>query len=209
MAFTKITNEDRLGKGNVGQPDTPLLSATEMQEQMDSLANLAIDKFNAFLDEIADPGASSNIGCTAPVGVTTQSTTLYGVLNAIAAIANAADDLAHSHANKTALDSLTATLVSDLTAIALFLTNITEVESLLTSNENALPTSKAVVDYVSNASLSRANLNLIYPIGSVYLTTSTSPQDLFGGTWALLKTDVSGIKFYVRTSLSEIPSVMQ
>jgi hypothetical protein len=203
MAFTKITNEDRLGKGNVGQPDTPLLSATEMQEQMDSLPNLAIDKFNAFLDEIADISASSNIGCTAPVGVETQSTTLYGVLNAIAATANAADDLAHSHANKEALDSLTAPLIRQIISKAMMLARITEVEKTITDNTYAVPSSSAVVNYVNNVSLSRANLNLIYPIGSVYLTMSTSPEELFGGAWSLIHTDASGIKFYARTGLDE------
>lgn len=203
MAFTKITNEDRIGKGNVGQPDTPLLSATEMQEQMDSLPNLAIDKFNAFLDEIADISASSNIGCTAPVGVETQSTTLYGVLNAIAAIANAADDLAHSHANKSSLDALSGPLVTSLSAIALYLTNITEVESAITDNAHALPTSSAVMNYVDNIGLTNASLNKIYPIGAIYQTMTTSPEVLFGGQWELLSTDTSGIKTYKRTYLSE------
>ena len=46
MSFTKITSDDTAGKGNVGQPDTPDLTTTEMQEQMDSLPNLIIEKFN-------------------------------------------------------------------------------------------------------------------------------------------------------------------
>ena len=51
MAFQKITELERAGKGNVGQPDTPNKGVTEMQEQMDSLANLAIDKFNELVDK--------------------------------------------------------------------------------------------------------------------------------------------------------------
>lgn len=203
MAFTKITNEDRIGKGNVGQPDTPLLSATEMQEQMDSLPNLAIDKFNAFLDEIAAPGASSNIGCTAPVGVETQSATLYGVLNAIAATANAADDLAHSHANKESLDLLTENIVDWIYDLGTILNAIREVETTLTDNAFALPTSSAVVNYVTNAPMSSASLNLIFPVGSIYQTTSTSPETLFGGAWDLIGTDSRGIKTYKRIALGQ------
>ena len=52
MEFNKITEADRQGKGNVGQPDTPALSTAAMQQLMDSLPNLAIDKFNEFIDAI-------------------------------------------------------------------------------------------------------------------------------------------------------------
>lgn len=202
MAFTKITNEDRIGKGNVGQPDTPLLSATEMQEQMDSLPNLAIDKFNAFLDEIADVSASSNIGCTAPVGVETSNTTLYGVLSAIAAIANQSAGLSHAHANKAALDSLTTALIGELTTIAAILSGIEAVQTSLTDSATSLPTSSAVIDYVEHADLATPVVSAIFPIGAIYQTTTTDPDTLFGttGHWTLLSTDASGIKTYKRTA---------
>ena len=202
MAFTRITNEDRLGKGNVGQPDTPLLSATEMQEQMDSLPNLAIDKFNAFLDELAGPNAALNIGCTAPVGVETQSTTLFGILNAIAAMAISADDLAHTHPNKEMLDLLSDNLMAAIMEKMGFLAPIEGLETTLTDNANALPTSSAVVAYINNTPLSAASLEVIYPIGAIYQTMSTAPDVLFGGTWELIKTDHLGIKTYVRTQSS-------
>lgn len=52
MKFDKITAEDRAGKGNVGQPDTPNLSTSAMQVLLDSLPNLAIDKHNEFIDAL-------------------------------------------------------------------------------------------------------------------------------------------------------------
>lgn len=202
MAFSRITDEDRLGKGNVGQPDTPLLSATEMQEQMDSLPNLAIDKHNAFLDELEDPSASQNIGCTAPVGINTSSTTLYGVLSAIAAAAQTSGALAHSHANKEALDTLTSSLISELTAIANYLSGIEQVETSLTDSSTSIPTSSAVVSYVATADLTGPVVSALYPIGAIYQTTTTDPDTLFGttGNWTLLGTDSSGIKTYKRTA---------
>lgn len=52
MQFDKISDVDRSGKGNVGQPDTPNLNTLQMQTLMDSLPNLAIDKFNDFIDAL-------------------------------------------------------------------------------------------------------------------------------------------------------------
>lgn len=202
MAFTRITNEDRVGKGNVGLPDTPLLSATDMQEQMDSLPNLAIDKFNAFLDELEDSGAASNIGCAAPPGITTSSTKLFGILNAIAAVATTSSSLSHTHANKASLDSLTASLVSELTALAAIFSGISAVQTSLTDSSTSLPTSSAVIDYVEHADLATPVVSAIFPIGAIYQTTTTDPDTLFGttGKWTLLSTDSSGIKTYKRTA---------
>lgn len=202
MAFSRITDEDRLGKGNVGQPDTPLLTATEMQEQMDSLPNLAIDKFNNFLDEVEDPNSAKSLGCEAPDGVEASSETVYAVLSAIARLAQSTGETAHTHANKDGLDTLTETLIESLTAIDTYLTGITEVETSITDNTAAIPSSHAVVNYVQNANLTGPVVNAIFPIGAIYQTTSTDPDTLFGtsGKWTLLGTDSSGIKTYKRTA---------
>ena len=45
-----ISATDRTGKGVTGLPDTPGLSTGDMQARFDSLANLAIDKFNAVVN---------------------------------------------------------------------------------------------------------------------------------------------------------------
>lgn len=203
MAFSKITNEERQGKGNVGQPDTPLLTATEMQEQMDSLANLGIDKFNTFIDEISDPSASSNIGCTPPASITTTNRTLFGVLTAIADIANTSDALAHNHANKETLDTLTETLVDELVAINTMLTGITSISSTITDDATKIPSCKGVVDYIKyNAQFSIALMDRIYPIGAVYATTTLDPDTVFGttGKWTSMYEDSHGVTYYKRTS---------
>ena len=50
----KISSADRSGKGVTGLPDTPGLSTGDMQARFDSLVNLAIDKFNAVVDNVGD-----------------------------------------------------------------------------------------------------------------------------------------------------------
>ena len=208
MAFTRITNEDRIGKGNVGQPDTPLLTATEMQEQMDSLPNLAIDKHNAFLDELESADASSSIGCTPPVGITTSSTKLYGVLSAIAAVANASNALAHSHANKEALDTLTATLIEELKALNQMLSNITGVVNIIENdrpleNSHLIPTCQAVDYFVRYNSQTLANIaQQLFPPGSVYVTSGPSPEDIIPEThWTLIYEDLEhALSYYKNTT---------
>lgn len=202
MAFTRITEEDRLGKGNVGQPDTPLLTATEMQEQMDSLPNLAIDRFNAFLDEAEDPNGAKSIGCEAPDGIIATSQTVYAVISAIARLAQTTGTSAHTHANKDGLDSLTDALIEDIVSITTYLNGITNVEQRITYTAAAIPSSSAVINYVSSVDLSAHVIEAIYPIGAIYQTTTTDPDTLFGtvGKWTLLSTDSSGIKTYKRTA---------
>lgn len=202
MAFTKITEEDRLGKGNVGQPDTPLLTATEMQEQMDSLPNLAIDKFNNHVDELENTNAAKSIGCEVPSGIVSSSETVYAVLSAVARLAQETNDLAHSHANKEGLDSLTEALIEDLIAISTYLNGIEEVETSITDSATAIPSSHAVVSYVQSADLTSPVVSALFPIGAIYQTTTTDPDTLFGtsGKWTLLSTDSSGIKTYKRTA---------
>ena len=73
MAFSKITDQMRAGKGNVGQPDTPGVTTTEMQEIMDELANLAIDSHNAHIDELGEATAAANLGATVPQGISANN----------------------------------------------------------------------------------------------------------------------------------------
>ena len=202
MSFTRITNEDRTGKGNTGLPDTPLLTTTEMQEQMDSLPNLAIDKHNEFLDELEASTAAQSVGCVAPVGVTSTQDTVQSVITAMGSILSTTNTQKHTHDNKTSLDALTSELVTELTAIATMLSGISSVETALTNNAAAIPTSQAVYDFMNTADLKGNILNTIYPIGAVYQTTTTDPDTIFGtsGKWTLLSTSSEGIKTYKRTS---------
>lgn len=199
MAFKKITDEDRAGLGNVGQPDTPGLTTAEMQAVMDSLPNLAIDKFNELVDALNDTRAATNMGAEVPTGITAQPN-VQSILNAMVLNLSLNTSARHTHANKAALDGLSQEAIDDYNRLSIMLTSILSLETSITDNDAALPTSGAVVDYVTNYDMKSKVLAAAYPVGSVYSTTGTSPTTLFGGTWRLIDTDASGVKRYERTA---------
>jgi hypothetical protein len=199
MAFKKITDEDRAGKGNVGQPDTPGLTTAEMQEVMDSLPNLAIDKFNELIDALNETTAAVNMGATVPDGITAQPN-VQSILNAMVLNLALNTQSRHTHANKSALDSLTQEGIDDYNRLSILFTAIQSLENAITDNDNALPTSGAVVDFVDAYDMKAKVLAAAYPVGTVYCTKGTSPTTLFGGTWNLLDTDAQGVKRYERTA---------
>lgn len=199
MAFKKITDEDRSGKGNVGQPDTPGLTTAEMQEVMDSLPNLAIDKFNELIDALNEATAAVNMGATVPEGITAQPN-VQSILNAMVLNLALNTQNRHTHANKQVLDSITQEGINDYNRLSILFTAIQSLETAITDNDNALPTSGAVVDFVDNYDMKAKILAAAYPVGTVYCTKGTSPTTLFGGTWNLLDTDASGVKRYERTA---------
>jgi hypothetical protein len=199
MAFKKITDEDRSGKGNVGQPDTPGLTTAEMQEVMDSLPNLAIDKFNELIDALNETTAAVNMGATVPDGITAQPN-VQSILNAMVLNLALNTQSRHTHANKTALDGLTQEGIDDYNRLSILFTAIQSLETAITDNDNAIPTSGAVVDFVDTYDMKAKVLAAAYPVGTVYCTKGTSPTTLFGGTWNLLDTDAQGVKRYERTA---------
>ena len=199
MAFKKITDEDRAGKGNVGQPDTPGLTTAEMQAVMDSLPNLAIDKLNELVDALNDARAATNVGAEVPTGITAQPN-VQSILNAMVLNLALNTSARHTHANKTALDGISQEALSAYTRLAILFEPILSLETSITNNYAALPTSGAVVDYVTNFDIKSKILAAAYPVGCVYSTTGTSPTTLFGGTWNLIDTDASGVKRYERTA---------
>ena len=198
MAFAKITDLERQGKGNVGQPDTPLMSTTEMQEQMDSLPNLAIDKFNEFIDEISSDNAATNIGAVVPTGYT-ASENLQSIIDAVALETKQAINTKHSHPNKTLLDSLSDQTFTDINALILLFANITAIDNTVSSDTDKIPNSLAVKNFVDNYDLKAKIRDTIYPVGAVYVTTLLAPDSVFGttGKWELVKTDGS-LKYYKR-----------
>jgi hypothetical protein len=202
MAFDKITNQDRAGKGNVGQPDTPALTTADMQIQMDSLPNLAIDKFNEFIDKInaASTGAI-NIGATVPpgIGVTAQNN-IQSVLNAMATNLALNTQARHSHANKAALDGITQSELDEYNRIAALLNTILSVQTSIIDDDKALATAGAVFDYVNNFDMRQKILATAWPVGSVYSSRGTSPTAVFGGSWNVLDTDSKNVTRYIRVS---------
>ena len=199
MAFKKITDEDRQGKGNVGQPDTPGLTTAEMQEVMDSLPNLAIDKFNELVDALNATTAAVNMGAEVPTGISAQPN-VQSILNAMVLNLALNTQARHTHANKAALDSISQAALDGYNRLSILLAQILSLETAITDNDAALPTSGAIVDYVAAYDIRAKVLAAAYPVGAVYSTTGTSPTTLFGGTWTLLDTDASGVKRYERTA---------
>lgn len=62
MGFTKITESDLNGKGNIGKPDTPGVSTEEMQRILDELPReVIIPKFNALIDELEQNGLDAAV----------------------------------------------------------------------------------------------------------------------------------------------------
>jgi len=199
MAFEKIKDSERTGKGNVGLPDTPALTTSEMQEQMDSLPNLALDKLNELIDALNVETAAVNIGASVPTGISAQPN-IQSILNAMVLNLALNTQSRHTHANKSALDSITQEALDDYNRLSMLLTAILSVETTITKNNTAVPTSGAVVDFVDTYDFKAKILATAYPVGCVFSTTGTSPTTLFGGTWNLVDTDDQGIKRYVRTA---------
>lgn len=199
MAFTKVTDTDRQGKGNVGQPDTPLLTTTEMQEQMDSLANLAIDKLNEHIDELAGTTAANSIGCQVPTGINANPN-IGAIIQAIALEARQSVAARHVHSNKDALDTITTDLVNSINALIVLLSGIDYIESSLLPRTNSIPNSLAVKSYIDNLDYAEKVKDKLYPVGAIYQTTLVSPDSIFDTTddWTLLSTDENGIKTYKR-----------
>lgn len=200
MAFNKITDQMRAGKGNVGQPDTPGLTTPEMQAVMDELANLAIDNHNSHIDELAEVTAAANIGATVPQGISANEN-IQSILTAIAILLQSVNEAKHSHSNKQILDSITQAVKGGYDDVVQLLTGINAVQQNMTATDTSIPTSNAVITYVNNVDISPKAFNTAYPIGTVFMTTSTvDPLTLIGyGQWRELgQRDQYGISRYER-----------
>ena len=198
--FNKITDEMRLGKGNVGLPDTPGLTTPEMQAKMDELGNLAIDGHNAHIDELGANTAAANLGATVPTGITANEN-IQSVLTALAILALNVAEKKHSHDNKSTLDSITTAVKCGYDDLVQVFSGINAVQQSMTATETSVPSSKAVISYVDGVDVSEKAFNASYPIGTVFMTTSTvDPFTLFGyGQWQELgQRDQYGISRYER-----------
>lgn len=199
MAFDKITAEDRNGKGNFGMPDTPALTTSEMQEQMDSLANLAIDKFNEFIDKLNAETAAISVGAEVPSGITAQKN-VQSILNGMVTMLSLCDVAKHTHANKEVIDGISAETIAAYNNLVTLLSSIEVIASSVSNNANALPTCAAVKAYVDNFDVTQKVKNAAYPVGTVYSGVNVNPSVLFGGTWSLIDTDANSVSRYVRTA---------
>ena len=143
MAFKRISENDMLGKGNVGKPDTPGVSTSEMQRIMDELPREVIaPAFNELSGQLEANTASADIGANAPDGITPDpapaenspaklQSVLQGIVNKITdhiadqvkhvtseerTLWNNASNDRHTHDNKSILDGITSSLVGNWNA---------------------------------------------------------------------------------------------
>ena len=202
MSFTKVTDQDRQGKGNVGKPDTPDLSTSDMQALLDELPNLAIDAFNKHVDEVEANTAATYLGATVPDDVTANEN-IQSILNALAFTLNLCNSAKHTHANMETLNGITSLVKDAYDNLVNMFTGIESIQTTITKSDASIPTSKAVTAYLDNADISQKVFNEAYPIGSVYCTTAmVTPDGALGyGTWSQIGTaDSYNVKRYVRVA---------
>lgn len=200
MAFDKITNADRAGKGNVGQPDTPALTTTEMQEQMDSLPNLVIEKFNALVDALNDTTAATNVGARVPTGLSVQAN-VQAIIDGMYTNLKLNTEARHTHANKSTLDGITSEMLESYNRLVGLLDGITAVTSLISATNSAVPTAGAVKEFVDTYDMRSKVLTYAWPVGSVYSGRGVNPSTAFGGSWNVIDNDpATNITRYIRVS---------
>ena len=199
MAFNKITPEDRAGKGNVGQPDTPQLVTSDMQALLDSLPNLAIDKHNELVDALNSVLAATNLGAQVPAGITAQGN-VQSIINSMTTNIALNTNNRHFHANKDALDTISQENLNEYSRVSTMLGNIASVAFTVMDSNTAIPTSKAVMNFVNNYDFKNLVLRVAYPVGCVFSSRGTNPGSVFGGTWEAIDTDAANVTRYIRTS---------
>lgn len=97
MEFTKITNAELNTHGVRGLPDTPNLSAYDMQKKFDELAtDVLAPAFNRLIDDLESVNAAEGIGVQVPDGFVAEDN-VQGVVDKLAL-------LSHKHENKEVLD---------------------------------------------------------------------------------------------------------
>lgn len=70
MSFTNITDEELLGMGVTGLPDTPGLTTEAMQAQFDEYSVFLKDKFKGLIAELEATTAALSIGADVPQNIT-------------------------------------------------------------------------------------------------------------------------------------------
>lgn len=143
--------------------------------------SLLSDGGNVEEGNIAD-GVSAN-----STDIVTLKGTVFGNSNKINLLN---DDVTNHNVRIRSLETKTDTNTNDIGGLK---TNYTRVETNLTGhiNNKANPhgVTKAQVGLGNVDNVSKANILLsVYPVGSIYRSTaSTSPAELFGGTWERIK----------------------
>ena len=113
MAFTKITNQELNSRGATTLPNQPKISATALKQEFDAPAkNIVAPKVNNLIDELEATTAAASLGAVAPTGREgeTIQALITAISNALAVIEATYPEVAqeaHSHSNKSLLDTYT------------------------------------------------------------------------------------------------------
>lgn len=148
MAFEKITDTSLANKGVTGLPDVPGLTTAEMQAKFDELSrDVIIPKLN----EIVDGLNGDEVGLSSKIEnpETKEKDVIQNVVNAIYQIVKENSDKRHGHENKETLDKVTAELYDSITALVRIFNGISAVDKTVTADDTKLPTSGAIVNYVT------------------------------------------------------------
>lgn len=156
MGFNRVVDADKDNKGVSGLPDTPNMTAAELQARFDSLAELALTKLNQLMDELENTSAAGNVGVIAPSTVKAGNT-LQAVINALANSVNKNTTDSHTHANKEVLDAISAQNTKDWSGVVSLLKEITSIQNVLVDSTDGIPTSHAVYDAMFNISFEDVN----------------------------------------------------
>ena len=183
MAFSTITEEQQESMGVTGLPDTPALDTHDMQAKFDELGNAAIDWLQAHVTELEASTAAASIGCEIPPDIPVSEKKIQNIIFAIARLAVSTNSSAHSHANKAVLDSISSDVKAKYDNLVSVLGDVTSFDSeVLVSSLLSVPSSYAVAAYVEAYDIAQKLLAKAYPVGSLYIGT-TSPALFLGGTW--------------------------
>lgn len=200
MAFTHITDEDRANKGVTGLSDTPGLTTAALQEKFDELGNMGIDGLNKVLDELEGQYGASNIGATVPSTLKANAN-IQGIINALAFTLNSVNNKAHQHANKTVLDAISESVKAGYDKLASVFNNAESFDQNVTDSATSVPSAAAIRSYVRSSDVKQVIVNIVYPIGSVYVSSSNiEPTSLFGGTWSVVDLGIASIFAWRRTA---------
>lgn len=195
--FSKVDESKIRAAGVTPLPDSPLLQPAALKAKFDEKGDMALEAFNNHIDEISDTTGALNIGIRTPDGITANPN-VQGNIDAIALIALLNQASRHTHNNKTVLDTITQDQKEDYDRISLMLMNIEHVRGTITvasASDDEVPTTKAVADFVHDYNYSSLLLDIFYPVGTVYYsTTAVNPSGYMGGSWSKIGEEQNGTK---------------
>ena len=195
--FSKVDKAKIAAAGVIPLPDSPQLQPSALKAKFDEKGDMALEAFNNHIDEISDTTGALNIGMRTPNGIVANPN-IQGNIDAIALIVLLNQASRHSHANKEVLDTISQDQVEDNSRISLLLHDITHVRNVITvagASNTDIPTTKAVSDFVHDYDYGALLLDIFYPVGAVYQSTSAvNPSGNMGGSWTKIGQQNFGTK---------------